>query len=200
MIKQTLGKLLAETINRVVALDPDARRKLRRLEGRSVGLDVRGPDLALSMTVQDGKVVIDKLDPEQLPEAVIRATTGALLAMFGSQGRAASGQIELSGDTETARRFSEFFNAVEPDFEEGMTRLFGDVLGVHLWRTLQGSAGFAKRASSRFTEDLSEYLREESQQLPQRSEVEAFMDSVDDLRDEVASLERRADRLFGKTQ
>ena len=198
MIKQTLGRLLAETINRVVALDPDARRKIRRLEGRSVGLDVRGPDLAMSMRVEDGKVDINRLDPDELPEAVIRATPGALLAMFGSGGRAASGQIELTGDTETARRFSDFFNTIEPDFEEGMTRLFGDVLGVHLWRTLQGSAGFVKNASGRFSEDLSEYLREESRQLPHRHEVEAFMDSVDDLRDQVAGLERRVDRLLGK--
>ena len=135
---------------------------------------------------------------EAEPDAWLRASPGAFAALGSSGGQAAAGQIELSGDTETARRFQQFFNDLEPDFEESMTRIFGDVLGFQLSRFVTGSLAWAKRTGSRFAEDVGDYLKEESRQLVAKPELEQFLDGVDDLRDDAARLERRVQKLVNR--
>lgn len=193
--REQLGRLMAATLNRYVAMDPEARRKLRRLEGRRVAVGITGPDIEFVLWVEEGRFHFGPLDEEHPPDAWLRASPGAFVALGSSGGQAAAGQIELSGDTETARRFQVFFTELQPDFEEAMARAFGDVIGVQLSRVVQGSIGWARATGARLADDLGVYLREETRQLVARGEVEAFLDAVDDLRDDVAQLERRVERL-----
>ena len=192
--QETVGKALASTLNRVVALDPEARRKLRKLEGRTVGIELTGPGIRFALGVEDGRFGFGPIEAIE-PDATIRATPGAFVAMAGSGGQAAAGNIELAGDTETARRFQQFFSELSPDFEEAATRIFGDVIGFQVSRLVAGGMKWARESSWRFAEDVSEYLREESRQLVNEPEMEAFLDAVDDLRDDVERLSVRVDKL-----
>ncbi|MEM9305316.1 MAG: SCP2 sterol-binding domain-containing protein, partial [Pseudomonadota bacterium] len=126
--REQVGRAMAATLNRYVAMDPEARRKLRKLEGRRVAIGITGPEIEFALTVDDGRFRFGPVD-EGPADAWLRASPGAFLALGGSGGQAAAGQIELSGDTETARRFQQFFTELKPDFEESMSQLFGDVLG-----------------------------------------------------------------------
>ena len=101
----------------------------------------------------------------------------------------------MEGDADTARRFQEFFSGLSPDWEEALTRVFGDVLGFQAARALRGGLTWMRQAGLSLAENFSEYLREESRQLVTRPEMEEFLDAVDDLRDELARLEARLERL-----
>ena len=196
-LRERAGNAIAAAINRAVALDPEARRKLRKLEGRAVGVELAGPEIKFALKVDGGRFVMGNIDA-LAPDSRIRATPGAFVALAGSRGQAAAGQVELSGDTETARRFQRFFAELNPDFEEAMSGLFGDVIGVQLSRLVGGGARWARESSRRFAEDLSEYLREESRQLVNAPEMETFLDAVDDVRDDVERLATRVERLKNK--
>lgn len=192
--QETVGRGLAAALNRVVSLDPDARRKLRKLEGRTVGIELAGPDIEFALGVRDGRFEFGPMEA-MAPDARIRATPGAFVALAGSGGAAASGNLELAGDTESARRFQQFFSELDPDFEEAATRIFGDVIGFQVSRLVAGGVRWARQSSWRLAEDLSEYLREESRQLISAPEMEHFLDEVDDLRDGVERLAVRVNRL-----
>ena len=56
----------------------------------------------------------------------------------------------------------------------------------------------AARARSSFERDVGEYLVEESALAPSRAEVDEFATRVDDLRDDVARLEKRVQRLAAR--
>ena len=75
-----------------------------------------------------------------------------------------------------------------------MTRIFGDVIGFQLSRLVGGGLGLAKHARDSMERNISEYLREESRQLVTATEMDQFLDNVDDLRDDVARLEARLRR------
>jgi len=195
--REPIGRAMAATLNRYVTMDPEARKKLRRLEGRSVAIHLVGPGIEFALRVRDGRFRFGPV-AEERPDAWLRASPAAFVALGSSGGQAAAGQIELSGDTETARRFQQFFTELEPDFEEAMTEVFGDVVGVQLSRFVQGSLSWARRTGVRFAEDVGDYLKEESRQLVARAEVEAFLDAVDDLRDDTERLERRAKKLLAR--
>jgi len=48
-------------------------------------------------------------------------------------------------------------------------------------------------------DNIREYLQEESGEVPSRYEVERFTRQLEALRDDVARLEARVDRLAGKS-
>ena len=115
--------------------------------------------------------------------------------MAASGGRTSGADLQLDGDAESARRFQEFFGSLNPDWEEGITRDFGDVVGFQLSRLLRGGVDLAKHARDSMERNVSDYLREESRQLITQTEMEQFLDHVDDLRDDVARVEARLSRL-----
>jgi ubiquinone biosynthesis protein UbiJ len=191
--REVVGRRLAAALNGLVSLDGDHRRRLRGLEGRSLGIELRGPELRFVLLVEDGHF---ELHPEETEaSAWVGATPGGFLSMAASGGRATSTDLQLEGDAESARRFQEFFAGLDPDWEEGITRIFGDVIGFQLSRMLHGGLDLATNARDSLGRNVSEYLREESRQLVSSTEVNEFLDQVDDLRDDVARLEARVRRL-----
>jgi ubiquinone biosynthesis protein UbiJ len=56
---------------------------------------------------------------------------------------------------------------------------------------------WARDARRTFGSNIREYLQEESGDLPSRYEVQRFTRQVDSLRDDVARLEARLNRLVG---
>jgi len=184
-----LNEGLSAALNRVVGLDEEARRGLRKLEGRALGLRLLGPGLSLTLAVEDGR--FGPLDDDGDADAWIETTPGMLLGLAARGGRAASGQLSITGNADTAQRFQAFFTGLRPDWEEGLTRVFGDILGVQIARLLTGAFAQVRRTGESLGRDVGDYLRDESGSLVHRAEVDEFLDAVDDLRDDLARLERR---------
>ena len=193
-IDSGLGKMMAKALNRAIGLDPDSRKPLRRLEGRSLGIEVIGPGIRIVLQVEQSQFEVC-VDDTFEPSAWVKASPGAFLALAATQGQAGAGTMEIVGDVETGRRFQELFENLNPDFEEAFTRVFGDVMGVQVARLVKGGLGWMRQRGQRFSEDVGVYLRDESGQLVNRFEMEQFLDSVDDLRDDVARISKRIERI-----
>ncbi len=192
-LRDKVAALVCGMLNRVVGLDLDAKPGLRRLEGRSISVTVRGPDMGVALQVEDGK--FQPLPSGQEADAIIAAAPASFIAMALNGGQAAVGQIEISGDADTAQRFQRFFTKLNPDWEEPFSQVFGDVIGFQIARRLRGLLEFTRSASRSLSENVSEYLREESRDLVAPAEMDGFMDDVDDLRDDLARLEARIQAL-----
>ncbi|MFK7957186.1 MAG: SCP2 domain-containing protein [Lysobacterales bacterium] len=187
---QRLADGVNTLLGRILKLDPELKRKLRGLEGRCLAVTLDGPELSFHVRCDDRELKALPGFPES-PGAQIRATPGAFLALAASGGTGAVGKVSVEGDAETARRFQQFFSDLNPDWEEALTGLFGDVLGFQVAQLMERGFSWLKSAGRGLGETGSEYLREESRQLVTRPEMEVFLDAVDDLRDEVDRLEAR---------
>ena len=184
---------LSRAFARLLTYDLNARERLARMDGLVLGVVISGPELKFRLAVQDrGLVALPGLDEGE--GATISATPGAFLALAASGGELSVGQFKVQGDADTARRFQEFFAGLSPDWEEALSRVFGDVIGFQAARAVRGGLVWVRQAGRSLAENLSEYLREESRQLVTRPELEEFLDQVDELRDDVARLEARLKR------
>ncbi|MDJ0654233.1 MAG: SCP2 sterol-binding domain-containing protein [Xanthomonadales bacterium] len=193
-----LGTMLTAGMNRLfdrlVDLDPASAERLAELEGRTLEVQLEGPGINLLLNVSDGRLRAS-IGGEAQPDASLKATPGGFLALAASGGETAVGRLKIEGDVDTARRFQELFAGLDPDWEEGMTRVFGDVIGFQAARLMGNGVAWLRQAGASLAESASEYVREESRQLVTRPEMEEFLDAVDDLRDDVAHLESRVQRL-----
>jgi ubiquinone biosynthesis protein UbiJ len=98
-----------------------------------------------------------------------------------------------------AQRFRELLAEAQPEFEEELARVFGDVAARRLANFARGLLDWGRKASDSLTGSMVEYLQEEGRDLPTPTEVEEFLADVDRLRDDAERLEARLARLESRS-
>ena len=204
-LRKLAGRALETALNHTLSLDPDTQQQLAALNGRSVQLHLRGPEIALAITVVDGRLQVGPPDASQAPagsQLRVAATPGSLLAMLlrRDEDGIAPGKVEIAGDAELARRLEKLARRFAPDFEEAFARSFGDVLGVPLARAIRSGLGHLRESAAHLTEDGADWLRDEARIALAPGEVEQFLDCVDQLRERSERLEARLGRLTQRLQ
>jgi ubiquinone biosynthesis protein UbiJ len=195
-LRKLAGRALETALNHTLSLDPDTQQKLAALNGRSVQLHLRGPEIALAITVEDARLKVGP--PQDDNQLKVAASPGSLLAMMfrRDDDGIAPGKVEIAGDAELARRLEKLASKFAPDFEEAFARTFGDVLGVPLARAVRKGLAHARETASHLTEDGADWLRDEARVAMAPGEVEGFLDGVDELRERSERLESRVQRLL----
>ena len=190
-----LGRVLERVLKHALALDPDLRTQLAQLEGRRIGIDLRGSGLALALRVEDARL---RVGPhwDAPSDLNLRAAPASLLAFALRRGDDAPlppGKVEISGDADLARRLEKLFRNFRPDIEEAFAQTFGDTFGVPLAQGLARAFAWTRESAQALAQDTAEFLREESRDVVAPAEMEQFLDDVDALRE-------RADRLDARVR
>jgi len=187
---------LEAVLNRNVAASGRAGAIARQLDGKLLSLTVEGTPFAIFFRAEDGRLRIASRD-ERVADARLSGTPAALLALAGPQAEGAlrGGGVRIEGDAEVAQKFRELLSQAQPDFEEELARVVGDVAARQVANLARGVLQWGRRASGSLTGSVVEYLQEEGRDLPTRTEVEEFLEGVDGLREDVDRVEARVSRL-----
>jgi ubiquinone biosynthesis protein UbiJ len=187
---------LASLLNRNVEQSGRARTAAERLEGRMLSLTVEGTPLTLYFRVAEGRIAIETRH-EGVADASISGTPLALLSMAGpgAEERFRGSGIRIAGDAEVAQRFRELLQHAQPDFEEELSRVVGDVAAHQVASVARGFLDWGRKAAGSLSMNVAEYLQEEGRDVPTRVELDEFLESVDQLRDAADRLEARLARL-----
>ncbi len=199
-LRKLAGGALETALNHTLSLDPDTQQKLVALHGRSVQLHLRGPEIALAVTVEQRQLRVGP--PAENSPLRVAASPGSLLGMLLRRGDdgVAPGAVEIAGDADLARRLEKLASGFAPDFEEAFARTFGDVLGVPLARAIRAGLAHARDTAIHLGEDSADWMRDEAQLVMGPGEMDAFLDGVDALRERSERLEARLARLQQRMQ
>ena len=198
------GLALTLALNRLVALDPDTREAIGKLEGRRIGVHLRGPEIAFSIAARNGTLQIEPPpnagDDGNANDFEVNATPGSLLAMaLNRDGDARpAGKVEIAGDAELARRVEKLARDYKPDFEAAFATVFGEVAGTAIARALHDAAKWMGQGAQHFRDDGIDWLRDEARLTVPHAEMNAFLDDVDALRERTDRLAMRVRHLDGK--
>ena len=196
--KPIAGRALEAALNRALALDPETRDNLRKLDGQRIALQVESPPLTLQVRVDGERLVVGPVDAASEPDLSVRSTLGALIAqlpMFRRDDAPPVGRLRVSGDAELARRLQRLAERFDPDWQQPFAAVFGDVVGVQIANAVADALKQARVLSRNLAESASEYVTEESRDVVGRDELNAFHDDVDGLRDDVARIAARIAHL-----
>lgn len=197
-LKPLAGRALEAALNRALALDPETRDALARLDGRHVSLALEAPPLALSLTVSGERLVVGPVDETVEPDLAVRATLGGLLAQLPLLRREEStppGRVRVSGDAELARHLQRLATRFDPDWQQPFVSVFGEVAGVQLANAFAGALRQLRALGSGLARSAAEFVTEESRDVVARAELDAFLDDVDALREDADRLAARVARL-----
>ncbi len=181
--------ILAATLNRLLGHSPDAAVALARWSGRNVRIETPLNSATLVLT-EDGR--LGKTEAE--PEATLILPLSFFIVRTHNPAAAAR-QIELSGDSELGVHVGHALAMLRWDAAEDLSALVGDVVAHRMVRLAGLVGGIPGALGGRMLVAYAEYLRDEDAMLPKAEQVERWQSEVDALRDDLARLEKRIQRL-----
>ena len=193
---EALLRPIADILNRNIAEITPAREIAAELDGSTVAIRVRDTALGTYFVFDDDVVALSTEYADD-PDVVITGSLITLASMMRGSGEAAirSGEVDLTGDAATAQRFQKLLDLAQPDIEEELSRVIGDVAAHRIAEVARGVGKWARDARSTMGGNIREYLQEESREVPTRYEVDRFAKQVGTLRDDVERIAARLNRL-----
>jgi len=187
---------LEAVLNRNVAASRRAQSLARQLDGRVMSLTVDGTPIAIHFRAEGGRLAVSSRH-DGTADASLSGTPIALLALAGAKAEGAlrKGGVRIEGDAEVAQKFRDLLEQAQPDFEEELARVIGDVGARRIANVARDLLGWGRKAAGSFAGNVVEYLQEEGRDVPSRVEVDEFLEGVDRLRDDTERLEARLARL-----
>lgn len=193
---QWIAAAVGPVIDAAIELDGEAGQRIERL-GDAV-LEVRVTGLGLSLFIVPAGDRL-RIEPEHDAEADARivgppaslarlATTAGTRVLFG-------GSVRVEGDVTVAKGYKRLFDTLEPDWEEALARLTGDVPAHETARLVHALVDGLRRAVEGRRQDLRAWLIDELEALPAPAEVEEWLAAVDRLRADADRLAARVARL-----
>ena len=186
---------LQNVINRNIAQTTPARAIVAELDGRCLAVDLVGFP-TVNLIAAEGELLIAGQSPVD-PDASVSGSALAALELLSNRdaGGFASSGLVIEGDGDVAEGFWRLIVMARPDLEEELSRLTGDVPARAVGNAVREMKAFGERVWNAVADNSSEYLQEESGQVPSRLEVEAFSRDLAELRDDVERTRQRVDAL-----
>jgi ubiquinone biosynthesis protein UbiJ len=188
---------LEDTVNGVIALDPEFPPRLDALRDRTLRLEIAGMNLEVYIGVMQRRLTLRQSHSGE-PDVIVRGAPLGLLNLLRTEDPMAlvqEGLIELRGDAQLAREFKKIFGSLDIDWEEKISRVIGD-WPAHQMGILAGRfRRWRRRSDESVHRTFGEFLQEESRLLPARIEIENFVADVDALREALDRLEARLNNM-----
>lgn len=191
---------LENILNRNIAASSAARAACARLAGKTLAVHFMGAPqntlMSLYFSCAGERMIIGTTNTEPVA-AALSGTPFSYLSMIGARPEAAlrSGDLRIEGNAEVAQAFRDLLKAAQPDFEEELSRVIGDVAAHQVGKLARGMWTFGKRVVDTFSQNVSEFLQEESRDVVTRVEADEFNDAVDHLRDGVDRAAAKLEQL-----
>ncbi len=193
---ETIFRPLTALVNRQIKATTPARELCAELDGKVMAVRVKDTGLAMYFCACPDDIALFG-DYAGEPDVAISGSILSLARLAGASGEDAirDGSLELIGDAEIALSFQKLLGYGKPDIEEELSAVIGDVAAHRLGEIARSIASWGKDASATLRQNVTEYLQEERRDVPSRYEVDAFTQRVNELRDDVARVEARLNRL-----
>jgi len=191
---------LQTAVNQFLKLDQNAQSRLRKLAGKVLAVELI--DLRVKLyfiPTSDELQIFSHYDG-----TVDTCLYGSSVNML-SMGAAAKpgdslfkGAVRIEGDVELGQQFQDTLRNLDIDWEEHLSHVVGDVAAHKLGNVARRLFDWGRHTVSSLQDNMGEYLKYESNNVPARFETDQFQHEVDTLRDDVERLQARIQRLTAK--
>ena len=179
-------------LNHLLAQQPWAAERLKAFAGACA--EFRCPPLPDLRVVVLETGLLEAAASDAAVTLVVKLKS-ATLPLLLARDETAFEQVEIEGLAGFASTVQHLFRHLTWDVEEDLSGLLGDVVAHRLVSQGRAFAAWQREAATRFAENLAEHWTEEQPLLARPSDVEKFRREVEALRDDVARIEERVERL-----
>lgn len=199
-IKPLLLAALDSALNHYLSLDDNIDTILSPLAGKIVAVTITPFNQTFYLCPTTNRI--------QVLDTYIGDTdthiTGSLasLGLMGLSGNPAnflfSGEVKIDGDIHTGQKFQDIFKKLNFKLEHKLAKLTGENVAHNIAEAVRSSKQWSEESLRTFKLNASEFLQEETRDLPAKPEADEFYNEVDELRLAFDRLENRIARLENK--
>jgi ubiquinone biosynthesis protein UbiJ len=197
IIKPLLMSALETALNQYLALDKNRGDFLAPLAGKVIAITIQPFAETIYLCPAPDSIQLLDYSPDQ-PDTQL---TGSIIAL-GLMGLSSkpmrsifSGEVKIAGDMDTGRKFQELFAKLDINLEQQLARYTGDTIAHNISQFFRAGQNWSKESIETFRLNASEFLQEETRDLPAGPEVDIFYAQVDELRTDFDRLKNRVERL-----
>jgi ubiquinone biosynthesis protein UbiJ len=182
-------------LNHLLGAEAWARDKLKPYAGQCV--EFRSPPLpALRLDILDSGLLRAAVE-DAAPTLVVSIGPAALPASLRGED-ALMREIGIEGNADLAGTVQYLFRHLRWDIAEDLSKVFGDVLAQRMVTEGRRFAAWNRETAEKLAQNFAEYWIEEQPLLARPGEVRQFLADADQLRDDLARLEKRIETLTRK--
>lgn len=179
-------------IKHLLAQSDWARRRLQPFAGRVAQFDMPPFEGAFAITPEGNIAAPDA----RVKSADVTIRLPALSPLLLLQGMASlMRSVRLEGGIDFAEALGFVLRNLRWDAEEDLSRVVGDIAAHRLVNGARKFAGWQQQATQNLAENFAEYFTEEQPLITGRAAIADFSAAVETLRDDLARLEKRLQRL-----
>jgi len=183
-------------LNHLLAAEAWARDKLKPYAGQCV--EFRSPPLpVLHLEILDTGLLRAAAE-DASSNLVVNIGVAALPAALRGED-ALMREIGIEGNADLASTVQYLFRHLRWDIAEDLSKVLGDVVAQRMVSEGRRFATWNREAAEKLAQNFAEYWVEEQPLLARPAEVRQFLADVDQLRDDLARLEKRIEILNKKT-
>jgi ubiquinone biosynthesis protein UbiJ len=188
---------LAETaLNQLIALDPQSQRQLPSLQGRQIAFKVQEFPWRLVITAQPNGLWLNSHDePVACDIRVKLSSLPALTDQSQITQLIRQDALQLDGDLATLQKFSAFFQTLDPDWEEALSRWLGDAMAYRVGTALRQ---IQRAIRDKFTQQVdvaTALLQDELRLTPVQIEFDLWQHDIRQLNQRTEQLARHIQAL-----
>ena len=186
----------AAALNHLLTQNRWALPRLARFAGKTARFDIA--PFSFSYTIlADGS--LRRADASSDADALC-VIAPSLLPRLALPDENAHADIRSEGDAELLREIFYLSRNLHWDAAEDLSHVTGDIAAERIVQTAHNVRQQLREAAVNFSQAAAEYWTEEQPLLAKPQHVSAFIQQVDTLRDDIARLEQRINRLLADKQ
>jgi ubiquinone biosynthesis protein UbiJ len=186
------AQAFAAAVNHLLAREPWAKERLRRHAGASAKLTMSPFDVRVRV---EDTGYLAAAAPDLACDVGIGVPPSAL-ADFASGGQAAMMRhVRIEGDAEFANTLSYLAQHLRWEAAEDLSKFIGDAAAHRITESGRSVVAGVRRTGAAAARSLADYLVEEHPLLVARPRLTALTADVARMRDDLARLEKRIERL-----
>lgn len=196
LLQQAVLSIAQPMLNQALVYDGSAKHKLKRLQNKTLAVELTDFSLFVTLKVFDQKVFVSS----QLEDAdcTIKTTVNGLQKLSDAAQITAlikNDELELDGDLHVAQSFSALFMDNDIDWQEWLSEYLGDAAAHKLGRLVSKQHTYLNRKKRDLEYTLHSALIDELRLTPDQSEVTAFSQKVDRLNAQSERLSAEINKL-----
>jgi len=191
----SLNTLIVSSFNRYLDCDPERAQALENINDKILSITIKEANFTLIMQVQNARFF--EADLSQQIDASIIVSMHVLSGKMGGKDQnqlLKDGIIEIQGDSHVASVFNKVMNEIEIDWQDVISKYTGDIVAHQITTGAKSVASVLRRLGDNLRLDVRDYLQDDLQIAVTESEVEHFVEQVDDLRARTDRLEARLNK------
>jgi ubiquinone biosynthesis accessory factor UbiJ len=188
--KATPAVAFCFVLNHLLGAEPWARERLAAFAGET--LELRAPPLpALRLSILPGGTVEAA---SAMPGLLMTLKPEFLVGLARGEEHALR-SVAVEGNAELAAEVLVLVRQLRWEMEEDLSRLFGDIAAHRIAEAGRAFVAWHLDAAQRLAGAAADYVTDEKPFLTRRAELDTLAESVAQLRDAIARLDKRLERL-----